>query len=58
MEVNYDLFHNHYSKNKRLLDLYNFLYNYFINGPDIELSNSDIEMYKLSIDSFVEKIDA
>ncbi len=58
MEVNYDLFHNHYSKNTRLLHLYNFLYNYFISVPDIELSNYDIEMYKLTIDSFVEKIDA
>ena len=58
IEVNYELFYNHYSKNKRLLHLYNFLCIYFINGPDIELSDNDIEMYKLSIDSFVEKIDA
>jgi hypothetical protein len=58
MEINYELFHNHYSKNKRLLHLHCFLHNYFINGPDIELSNHDIEMYKLTIDSFVEKIDA
>ena len=58
MEVNYDLFYNHYSKNERLLHLYNFLYNYFISVPDVELSNHDIEMYKLTIDSFVEKIDA
>ena len=58
MEINYELFHNHYSKNKRLLHLHCFLHNYFINGPDIELSKDDIEMYKLSIDSFVEKINA
>jgi hypothetical protein len=56
MEVNYELFHNHYSKNKRLLHLHCFLHNYFINGPDIELSKDDIEIYRLSIDSFVKKI--
>lgn len=56
MEINYRLFYNHYSEYKRLIKLYCFLHEYFINGPDIELSKNDIEMYKLSVDSFVEKI--
>ena len=56
MEIDYTLFYNHYSKYKRLLRLYGFLHDYFINGPDIELSKDDIEIYKLSMDSFVKKI--